>query len=243
MPQLSLFLLGAPRLELGGEPLDIGRRKAVALVAYLAVTGQAQARDTLATLLWPEFDQSRARAALRRTLSTLNRALGGVWLRADRETINLECDEGFWVDVAAFRRRLARVEAHGHPETEICSECLSYLAEAAALYRDDFMAGFTLRDSPEFDDWQFFQAESLRRELADVLELLVCGHCAQGALEPFRDKHVFRSADIFGERITLQSKMSHAFVIYHAYPHPLGTGLLPSTATGKLAPGFNRYRA
>ena len=40
MPQLSLFLLGPPRLELDGEPLDIGRRKAVALFAYLAVTGE-----------------------------------------------------------------------------------------------------------------------------------------------------------------------------------------------------------
>ncbi len=77
MPRLSLYLLGPPRLELDGEPLNIGRRKAVALMAYLAVTGQGQARDALATLLWPEYDASRARAALRRTLSTLNRALGG----------------------------------------------------------------------------------------------------------------------------------------------------------------------
>ena len=34
MPRLSLILLGPPRLELDGEPLDIGRRKAVALFAY-----------------------------------------------------------------------------------------------------------------------------------------------------------------------------------------------------------------
>ncbi len=65
MPRLSLYLLGPPRLELDGEPLDIGRRKAVALMAYLAVTGQGHARDVLATLLWPEYDASRARAALR----------------------------------------------------------------------------------------------------------------------------------------------------------------------------------
>jgi len=67
MSQLSLFLLGPPRLELDSESLDIGRRKAVALFAYLAVTARGHARDALATLFWPEHEQSRARAALRRT--------------------------------------------------------------------------------------------------------------------------------------------------------------------------------
>lgn len=87
MSQLALFLLGSPCLELDGDTLEIGRRKAVALVAYLAVTGRGHTWDALATLLWPVFDQTRARAALRRTPSTLNRAIGGAWLEADRETI------------------------------------------------------------------------------------------------------------------------------------------------------------
>ena len=32
------------------------------------------------------------------------------------------------------------------------------LERIGALYRDTFMAGFSLRDSPEFDDWQAYQA-------------------------------------------------------------------------------------
>ena len=39
MSRLALFLLGPPRLELDGEPIEVGRRKAVALLAYLAVMG------------------------------------------------------------------------------------------------------------------------------------------------------------------------------------------------------------
>jgi ABC-type oligopeptide transport system substrate-binding subunit len=46
------------------------------------------------------------------------------------------------------------------------------------------MAGFTLRDCPGFDEWQFFQSEGLRHELASALERLVRGHSAQGAYEP-----------------------------------------------------------
>jgi DNA-binding SARP family transcriptional activator len=187
MSQLSLFLLGPPRLELDGEPLDIGRRKATALFAYLAVTARGHARDALATLFWPEHEQSRARAALRRTLSTLNRALGGKWLEADRETIELNREAGFWLDVDTFHEQIARVEAHIHPKTESCPDCLSALTGAAGLYLDDFMAGFSLRDSPEFDDWQFFQAESLRQELARVLERLVCAFCAQENYRPALD--------------------------------------------------------
>ena len=51
------------------------------------------------------------------------------------------------------------------------------------LYRDDFMAGFGLRDSVAFDDWQFFQSESLRRELAGALERLARGRGALGEWE------------------------------------------------------------
>jgi tetratricopeptide (TPR) repeat protein len=39
-------------------------------------------------------------------------------------------------------------------------------------YTGDFLSGFTLRDSGEFDEWQAAQAEGLRRELTGVLEQL-----------------------------------------------------------------------
>jgi DNA-binding SARP family transcriptional activator len=84
MSRLALYLLGPPRLELDGGPIHIGRRKAMALLAYLAMTGQFHSHDSLATFLWPEYDQSRARADLRRTLSVLNRTLGQEWIAADR---------------------------------------------------------------------------------------------------------------------------------------------------------------
>jgi predicted ATPase len=45
------------------------------------------------------------------------------------------------------------------------------------------MAGFGLRDSVAFDDWQFFQSESLRKELAGVLERLARGRGALGEWE------------------------------------------------------------
>ncbi|MFL5663576.1 MAG: SARP family transcriptional regulator, partial [Ktedonobacteraceae bacterium] len=80
MTRLALFLLGPPRIEREGLSITVDTRKAIALIAYLAITRQRHSRDALATLLWPEYDQTNARGALRRTLSTLNKALAGDWL-------------------------------------------------------------------------------------------------------------------------------------------------------------------
>jgi DNA-binding SARP family transcriptional activator len=178
----TILLLGAPSIEHDGVPVEVDTRKAIALCAYLAVTRRGHTRDALAGLLWPEYNQTRARAALRRTLSSLGKARAEGWLHADRESIALAHDV-IRVDVDRFQGLLADCRTHGHTDMEVCPECLPLLTEAATLYRDDFMAGFGLRDSVAFDDWQFFQSESLRRELAGALERLARGRGALGEWE------------------------------------------------------------
>ncbi len=106
MASLRLFCLGPPRLERDGRPVEIGLRKAWALLIYLAVTKQPHSRDVLATLLWPESDQRAARASLRRTLHQLGRLLGEPVIAAGPETIELAPTAGLWLDVDAFQARL-----------------------------------------------------------------------------------------------------------------------------------------
>jgi DNA-binding SARP family transcriptional activator len=181
--RLALHLLGPAHIELDGQPIHLDRRKATALLAYLAVTGQAHNRDTLATLLWPELDQQRARAGLRRALVALRNALGEGWLESDRETVRLNPDADLDLDVAQFRRKLDECQTHGHSPDEPCPDCLPRLSEAVSLYQDDFLAGFTLRDSLAFDEWQFFQTEELRQALASALQQLVRVYAAQGEVD------------------------------------------------------------
>ena len=183
MPELSLFLLGIPRIEREGRTVEVERHKALALLAYLAVTDATHRRDGLAALLWPELDQARSRAALRRTLSALNIALAGDWLETDRETIGLLSSSTLRLDVNQFHNLLAQCRKHSHSEADVCANCLTPLADAVTLYRGDFLAGFTLRDAPGFDEWQVFQTETLRRELASALERLARGHSARHELE------------------------------------------------------------
>lgn len=180
MARLNLFLLGAPRVELDGKPIDLSRRKVLAILIYLAVTRQPQRRDTLATLFWPESGQEAARASLRRELFTLTSALGEGWIESDREGVALADNAPISLDVTAFRQHLTACRSHGHAPDEVCAACLEPLTAAVALYQGDFLAGFTLSDSPEFDDWQFFHADTVRRELADALEKLVRLHRQRG---------------------------------------------------------------
>jgi DNA-binding SARP family transcriptional activator len=180
LEKFTLYLLGAPRLERENEILQVDTRKAIAMLAYLALTGQPQSRDTLAALLWPDNSQSNARAALRRTISALHRSMGKPFLETQQDLLALPESGGLQVDIWELRRCLEECKTHGHPASQVCPDCFPWLVKAADLYGDSFMAGFTLRDSAEFDDWQFFQSEALRRELAGVLERLVNGYAAQG---------------------------------------------------------------
>lgn len=61
MAELKLALLGSPHVAVGERSVVVELRKALALLFYLAITNQRQSRDWLATLFWPEQDQSRAR--------------------------------------------------------------------------------------------------------------------------------------------------------------------------------------
>ncbi|NTU81318.1 MAG: AAA family ATPase, partial [Chloroflexales bacterium] len=177
---LHLSLFGAPRIEYAGEPVPLRRSKALALLAYLALTGRPQDRDALAALLWPEFDGPSARNNLRRELSLLKTTLGVDPLVADRHQVRWNPDAASRIDVTAFQAQLAAVEAHHHPAGTLCPACAAALTAAAQLYSDDFLRGFSAPGCPAFDEWQFFQAEGLRQQLAHALQALVSWHQGRG---------------------------------------------------------------
>lgn len=153
--ELRVRLFGAPAIEAGGRPVETDTRKATALLACLVLSGVPQRRASLAALLWPEAGDEHARAALRRTLSVLRSALGDRWLVVDGDTIRLD-DTGLWADVREFRALLG----------------MGRLRDAISLYRGDLLAGFSVRDSEPFDEWQRTHAEALRDEARHALTRL-----------------------------------------------------------------------
>ena len=57
------------------------------------------------------------------------------------------------------------------------------LTHLTDLYQGDFLTGFSLPDSPDFDDWQALQTESLRMQLSHILGELVDRCSAQHQFE------------------------------------------------------------
>lgn len=178
---LRIYLFGAPQIEQSDRPIALRRSKALALMAYLALTGQPHDRDALLALLWPEFDTASARNNLRRELSLLKSALGEQILTADRMSVAWNATEAVWVDVTEFRRRIAIWRQH-HADGGLCAACATELEAALTIYRDDLLVGASLADNPAFDEWQFFLREELREQLADALQALIAWRRGHGEM-------------------------------------------------------------
>ena len=140
MTQLSIRLFGGFRAQHGStRPLAIRRKKAQALLAYLAMhPGQTCSRDSLAGLLWSGTTDEHARHNLRQTLFALRQAVDPDPFIVDGEQIGLR-ERAVEVDVAGFERGVA-----AGPRAA--------LREAAARYQGELLEGLRVDEAP-FDDW------------------------------------------------------------------------------------------
>ena len=175
MKPLRINVLGPPQIELDNQPVRFESRKAVALLAYLATMPGHHPRAELALLLWSESDRKRALGALRYTLSKIKAVLGPDWLTVDAHTLSLAWEHGPEVDVSRFRDVLRAIDTTPRAQVHLPAQ-IAELEAALTLYRDDFLTGFVLRDAVNFEEWHFFQAETVRQELAGALSHLMQLH-------------------------------------------------------------------
>ncbi|MBK7181341.1 MAG: tetratricopeptide repeat protein [Chloroflexi bacterium] len=170
---LEIRLFGGLEISQGGAPINkFVSSKAPALLAYLAVTGRAHQRDALAALLWGEMADAHAKNNLRQTLSNLRKLLE-LYLVITRDTIALETAVPLTLDVAQFETHLKASRASSQHRFE-------HLAQAAALYRGDFLAGFVVRDAPEFEEWLLAQRVRFRELALHTLHTLTQHHLECG---------------------------------------------------------------
>ncbi len=173
-----------------GRPISVDTRKAMAIVALVAAEGRPFARDELAAMFWPDADDESARGALRRTLSALRSAVGDPGLIIERTRVA--------IDVARTDVDLSSVERLA------TSERISDLESAVGLIRGPFLAGFALRDSPAFDDWQAATAARTERLFGNLYERLAAarfsGGDVNGAIEAARRRVDLDPLDELGQR-------------------------------------------
>ncbi len=171
---LELMLLGGFDARLNGLPVaGIYYNKMRALLAYLAVEPeQDHNREMLAELLWGDNDPATARGNLRRTLSHLRRALelpsGTVLFSTGKHTIRFV--PNLYIDAVDFSR-----QSPASPEN-----AAQHQERIIALYRGEFLAGLSLPDCPDFEDWLQVQREALNRRALALLEQLSNRYAQQG---------------------------------------------------------------
>lgn len=176
--RLELSFLGGFDIRLDGSPLATNAySKMRALLAYLAMEQHAgHHREVLAELLWSDSRPATARGNLRRTLSDLRRMLespaGMPLFAVDSQSIRFIADSV--VDAGEFNRPLP-----------LSGDDMSLDQEEriAALYRGEFLAGFSLPDCPNFESWLQGWRETLHRRALALLERLSNAHEQQAAYD------------------------------------------------------------
>jgi len=180
MARLEIRLLGPLQVKLDGKPLTGMRSDKVrGLLAYLCVEAdKPHRREKLAGLLWPDYPEASARGSLRRALADLRQATGDEeadppYLEITPQTIQLNRGSDTWIDATVFDKLTKKIR----PADE---QTLDGWAEAVELYQGEFMEGFSLADSPAFEEWILLNQERYQRLALETLQRLADSHEGSG---------------------------------------------------------------
>lgn len=176
--------LGLQMRFLGGLQVNLDERsvsddlasKALALVCYLAMTGEAHPRSSLAALLWSDFSEYRARSNLRDTVAVLRRSTLEPYLEITRRTIRFKIDSPHWLDTAAFQEGVEQ----GCEAVPVDS---SALERAVELYAGEFLAGFQVAKAALFEEWIVLRRQQLHTLASEAIQRLVNHHLDAGSYE------------------------------------------------------------
>ena len=165
MATLRIHLFGGIRLWRGDRELTAFRsRKVALLLAYLLMDRtRLHGRVELATLLFPEQGEARARANLRTTLCHLKKLLHGEGgpgephLRITPQAIGFNPESDYRLDVEEFEALLERADRAAPPRA------YALRCRALRLYRGEFLAG-------HYEDWVLQEQERLRLRYQEALE-------------------------------------------------------------------------
>jgi DNA-binding SARP family transcriptional activator len=188
MSGIRFQLLGAMQAFRGDQCVVFRTRKALALLAYLAVEGGLQRREQLADLLWPGADAEAGRASLRTALFYVREALGGdaeAVLSVSRERVGVREGAPLHLDLddlAEAQALLRQADGAGGIRRQ--------LVDAVHAYRGTFLVGVAFPDAPDFETWMEVQRVRWLGVAAELLHGLASLHreggdwaSAQSALE------------------------------------------------------------
>ena len=174
MSSLDIRLFGGLQISHNNLPVTgFISNKAAALFVYLALTGRPHQRDALAGLLWGELAETDAKNNLRQALANL-RKLVEPYLIITRDSVAFEPTAPHTLDTRTFEQQL---QAGRDRPAEIRFQLLQ---EAANLYQGDFLAGFFVREAPDFEEWLLAQRLHYRELAIHALYTVTQYHLERG---------------------------------------------------------------
>lgn len=181
MSRLSLAFLGRPEVRHAERVLNFPTRKTLALLVYVAAEGGFHTREKLTALFWPESDGPQGRAVLRNTLRYLRSALlevadpttdqapgQGLHLLVEHDAIGFASRSDIELDLHRVEAAVRAIQTEGLARHQL----IAHLQAAVALYRGNFLEGFSLSDAPTFDDWVSIQREYYHRQVHTAFDQL-----------------------------------------------------------------------
>jgi len=164
LSKLRIDVFGPPALVVGGKRLQHSSRKAMALLAYLAMrAGEQVTRAHLADLLWGDSAEEQARTNLRQALSLLRklfRDAGHDPLMVPFDQVVLQ-PEGIEIEARALLRDEAAADVE---RVDVERVDVERLAAGPA-----FLEGFSV-PAPNFEAWATAQRLAVESRLCDALE-------------------------------------------------------------------------
>lgn len=132
MTKIEGYMFGVPKIQEDGEDVYIPMGKVSAIVYYMMIKRVAS-RDELAAMFWPSSNEDRAKTSLRNALHKIRKIFKEeLLLTPNKSMIVLNEDLNIKIDSIEFE------------ESPV---------EKAYLYTDEFLKGFYVKDSMEFESW------------------------------------------------------------------------------------------
>jgi DNA-binding SARP family transcriptional activator len=195
-------------------------------------------RASLCGLLWPEQGDDAALHNLSQTLLRLREALGDTrnaasFLHISRQAIQWNGASDHRLDAADFARLAS-------------STATADLAQAAALYRGEFLPGFSLPGCAAFEEWLLLMRERFAHLALTALDTLTRAQLASGrypeaeqharrqlALDPWREnahRQLMRALALGGDRGAALAAYQRCVQVLHD-----DLGIAPDEETTALA--------
>lgn len=133
MSEIKVSLFGTPSVKIKEQEVKFPYKKVEALFYYLLVKKKSL-RNKLATLLWGDMLENKAKKNLRNALYQLKKTVGeDIISTPDRFIVAVNKEAITELDLFDFKEKSAK--------------------KAVDLYQGDFLKGFLIKNASEYNDW------------------------------------------------------------------------------------------